>query len=411
MSDTEQAEIEQPFISHLLELRDRLLRMILAVLVFFVAMFPFANDIYVFIAEPLMSHLPEGTSMIATQVASPFLTPFKMSLVGSLFLAMPYILFQFWGFVAPGLYHHEKRLAVPLIASSIVLFYLGMIFAYYVVFPLVFAFLTGTAPDGVAVMTDIAAYLDFVITLFFAFGIAFEVPIATIVLVMMGVTTPEKLRQKRPYIIVGAFVIGMFLTPPDIISQTLLALPMWILFEFGVFFSSAFVKKEDDEADDEAEASADVTEAAEAAATSSGNPASNAVKPAAAAATAGSSSATADEQLAASYPEDYVPLSDEEMEAELDRLDEDDDEEDDDEEDDDEEDDDYYNDYDDHSGDGSNEASGENLVDVKLAQVMEYREEENLTAARALLYEVLEEGDEAQIKVARNILSQLDSND
>jgi len=406
MSDTEQAEIEQPFISHLLELRDRLLRMILAVLVFFVAMFPFANDIYVFIAEPLMSHLPEGTSMIATQVASPFLTPFKMSLVGSLFLAMPYILFQFWGFVAPGLYHHEKRLAVPLIASSIVLFYLGMIFAYYVVFPLVFAFLTGTAPDGVAVMTDIAAYLDFVITLFFAFGIAFEVPIATIVLVMMGVTTPEKLRQKRPYIIVGAFVIGMFLTPPDIISQTLLALPMWILFEFGVFFSSAFVKKEDDEADDEAEASADVTEAAEAAATSSGNPASNAVKPAAAAATAGSSSATADEQLAASYPEDYVPLSDEEMEAELDRLDEDDDE-----EDDDEEDDDYYNDYDDHSGDGSNEASGENLVDVKLAQVMEYREEENLTAARALLYEVLEEGDEAQIKVARNILSQLDSND
>ena len=402
MSDTEQAEIEQPFISHLLELRDRLLRMILAVLVFFVAMFPFANDIYVFIAEPLMSHLPEGTSMIATQVASPFLTPFKMSLVGSLFLAMPYILFQFWGFVAPGLYHHEKRLAVPLIASSIVLFYLGMIFAYYVVFPLVFAFLTGTAPDGVAVMTDIAAYLDFVITLFFAFGIAFEVPIATIVLVMMGVTTPEKLRQKRPYIIVGAFVIGMFLTPPDIISQTLLALPMWILFEFGVFFSSAFVKKEDDEADDEAEASADVTEAAEAAATSSGNPASNAVKPAAAAATAGSSSATADEQLAASYPEDYVPLSDEEMEAELDRLDEDDDEEDDY---------DYYNDYDDHSGDGSNEASGENLVDVKLAQVMEYREEENLTAARALLYEVLEEGDEAQIKVARNILSQLDSND
>jgi len=404
MSDTEQAEIEQPFISHLLELRDRLLRMILAVLVFFVAMFPFANDIYVFIAEPLMSHLPEGTSMIATQVASPFLTPFKMSLVGSLFLAMPYILFQFWGFVAPGLYHHEKRLAVPLIASSIVLFYLGMIFAYYVVFPLVFAFLTGTAPEGVAVMTDIAAYLDFVITLFFAFGIAFEVPIATIVLVMMGVTTPEKLRQKRPYIIVGAFVIGMFLTPPDIISQTLLALPMWILFEFGVFFSSAFVKKEDDEADDEEEASADVTEAAEAATASSDNSDSDAVKPAAAAATAGSSSATADEQLAATYPEDYEPLSDEEMEAELDRLDEDDDEEDNDDYD-------YYNDYDDHSGDGSNEASGENLVDVKLAQVMEYREEENLTAARALLYEVLEEGDETQIKVARNILSQLDSND
>ena len=405
MSDNEQAEIEQPFISHLLELRDRLLRMVLAVLVFFVAMFPFANDIYVFIAEPLMAHLPEGTSMIATQVASPFLTPFKMSLVGSLFLAMPYILYQFWGFVAPGLYHHEKRLAVPLMASSIVLFYLGMIFAYYVVFPLVFAFLTGTAPEGVAVMTDIAAYLDFVLTLFFAFGLAFEVPIATIVLVAMGVTTPDKLRQKRPYIIVGAFVIGMFLTPPDIISQTLLALPMWILFEFGVFFSAAFVKKDSDEEDedepnqDQEEATPDVSESADS---------KEAFMPAAAAAAVGgSSSATADEQLASSYPEDYVPLSDEEMEAELDRLDEDDDEE---YEDDDDEDD-IYSDHDDHSGDGGNEASGENLVDVKLAQVMEYREEENLQAARALLYEVLEEGDDSQIKVARNILAQLDSDD
>jgi sec-independent protein translocase protein TatC len=411
MSDTDQAEIEQPFISHLLELRDRLLRMVLAVLVFFVAMFPFANDIYVFIAEPLMTHLPEGTSMIATQVASPFLTPFKMSLVGSLFLAMPYILYQFWGFVAPGLYHHEKRLAVPLMASSIVLFYLGMVFAYYVVFPLVFAFLTGTAPEGVAVMTDIAAYLDFVLTLFFAFGLAFEVPIATIVLVVMGVTTPDKLRQKRPYIIVGAFVIGMFLTPPDIISQTLLALPMWILFEFGVFFSAAFVKKDNDEEDedepDQEEAAPDVSEVAETVSSSDESAADSkeAFMPAAAAAAAGSSSsATADEQLASSYPEDYVPLSDEEMEAELDRLDEDDDEEY-------EEDDDIYSDHDDHSGDGGNKASGENLVDVKLAQVMEYREEENLQAARALLYEVLEEGDDSQIKVARNILAELDRDD
>jgi sec-independent protein translocase protein TatC len=409
MSETEQAEIEQPFISHLLELRDRLLRMILAILAFFVVMFPFANDIYVFIAEPLMAHLPEGTSMIATQVASPFLTPFKMSLVGALFLAMPYILLQFWGFVAPGLYQHEKRLAMPLIASSIVLFYLGMIFAYYVVFPLVFAFLTGTAPEGVAVMTDIAAYLDFVLTLFFAFGLAFEVPIATIVLVMMGVTTPDKLREKRPYIIVGAFVIGMFLTPPDVISQTLLAMPMWILFEFGVFFSSAFVRKDDDEEDEEQQAAADVNEAAPTVTTRStgaGSKSENTIMPAAAAASAGSSPATADEQLAAkNYPEDYVPLTDEEMEAELDRLDDDDDEgyeyyEDD-----------IYSDYDDHSGDGSNEASGDNLVDVKLAQVMEYREEENLPAARALLYEVLEEGDETQVKVARNILAQLDSGD
>jgi len=406
MSDTEQAGIEQPFISHLLELRDRLLRMVLAVLVFFVAMFPFANDIYVFIAEPLMAHLPEGTSMIATQVASPFLTPFKMSLVGSLFLAMPYILYQFWGFVAPGLYHHEKRLAVPLMASSIVLFYLGMIFAYYVVFPLVFAFLTGTAPEGVAVMTDIAAYLDFVLTLFFAFGLAFEVPIATIVLVAMGVTTPEKLRQKRPYIIVGAFVIGMFLTPPDIISQTLLALPMWILFEFGVFFSAAFVKKDDNEEEqddtDEENTRPEVTESPVA-----NSESKNTIMPAAAAAAADASSATADEQLAAAYPEDYVPLSDAEMEAELDRLDEDDDEEYDYEDDED----DIYSDHDDHSGDGGSQASGENLVDIKLAQVMEYREEENLQAARALLYEVLEEGNDAQIKVARNILAQLDSDD
>ncbi len=400
MSDDQQAEIEQPFISHLLELRDRLLRMILAILVFFVAMFPFANDIYTFIAEPLMVHLPEGTSMIATQVASPFLTPFKMSLVASVFLAMPYILYQFWSFVAPGLYNHEKRLAVPLMASSIVLFYTGMVFAYFVVFPLVFGFLTGAAPDGVAVMTDITSYLDFVLTLFFAFGVAFEVPIATIVLVMMGVTTPEKLREKRPYIIVGAFVIGMFLTPPDIISQTLLALPMWVLFEVGVFFSVAVVKRkkerqEQEEAEEEtgptASAGSEVSE--------------NSIHPQAAAATAtaaASGKATATEQVAASFPDDFKPLSDEEMEAELDRLDEEDDEEDDE---------DVYHDYDDHSGDGGQEASGENPVDIKLIQVMEYREENNEQAARALLYEVLEEGDEDQVRVARNILVQLDTED
>ena len=230
-------EQEQPFISHLLELRDRLLRMLLAVLVIFVVLFPFANDIYTWVASPLMAHLPAGTSMIATEVASPFLTPFKLSLVAAIFLAMPFILYQFWAFVAPGLYQHEKRLAMPLLVSSVVLFYVGMLFAYFVVFPLVFGFLTGTAPEGVAVMTDIARYLDFVLTLFFAFGLAFEVPIATILLVATGVTTPESLAGKRPYIIVGAFAIGMLLTPPDVISQTLLALPMWVLFELGVIFS------------------------------------------------------------------------------------------------------------------------------------------------------------------------------
>jgi sec-independent protein translocase protein TatC len=404
MSEKEQAEIEQPFISHLLELRDRLLRMILAILVFFVAMFPFANEIYVFVAEPLMVHLPEGTSMIATQVASPFLTPFKMSLVASVFLAMPYILYQFWSFVAPGLYKHEKRMVVPLMVSSILLFYLGMVFAYFVVFPLVFGFLTGTAPEGVAVMTDIASYLDFVLTLFFAFGIAFEVPIATIVLVMMGVTTPEKLRQKRPYIIVAAFVIGMFLTPPDVISQTLLAMPMWVLFEFGVFFSAAFVKKKKSEDEDEMQFYDDTPDSQ-----NTIHPAPATVAAAAASASTSASEATdspsqktAAEQIADNYPDDYTPLSDEEMEAELDRMEAEDDEDDED---------DIYSDYDDHSGDGDDQASSTNLVDIKLAQVMEYRDEENITAARALLYEVLEEGDESQIKVARNILAQLDSDD
>lgn len=406
MSEQAQADSEQPFISHLLELRDRLLRMVLGILVFFVAMFPFANEIYVFIAEPLMAHLPEGTSMIATQVASPFLTPFKMSLVASVFLAMPYILYQFWSFVAPGLYQHEKRMAVPLMVSSILLFYLGMVFAYFVVFPLVFGFLTGTAPEGVAVMTDIASYLDFVLTLFFAFGIAFEVPIATIVLVMIGATTPEKLRQKRPYIIVAAFIVGMFLTPPDVISQTLLAMPMWVLFEFGVFFSAAFVKKKEEE-DEEDEVDND-----EAAYEDRMNE-ENSIHPAPATATAGSASVesstsaestteaeTASEQVANSYPDDYKPLTDEEMEAELDRMEAEEDD-----------DDDIYSDYDDHSGDGDEKAADTNLVDVKLAQVMEYRDEENISAARALLYEVLEEGDESQIKVARNILAQLDSDD
>lgn len=408
MSEDQQAEIEQPFISHLLELRDRLLRMILAILIFFVAMFPFANDIYVFIAEPLMVHLPEGTSMIATQVASPFLTPFKMSLVASVFLAMPYILYQFWSFIAPGLYSHEKRLAMPLLFSSIILFYAGMVFAYYVVFPLVFGFLTGTAPDGVAVMTDITSYLDFVLTLFFAFGIAFEVPIATIVLVMMGMTTPEQLRSKRPYIIVAAFVIGMFLTPPDIISQTLLAMPMWVLFEIGVFFSAAFVKQKKERQETETDEAGQQDELTPADIVSQ----ENKIHPQAATVSAGSaatgssanaSTKTATEQRLDSYPDDFTPMTDDEMEAELDRLDADDDEEDDEY--------DYYSDYDDHSGDGGQEASGENLVDVKLAQVMEYRDEGNEQAARALLYEVLEEGDETQIKVARNILVQLDSQD
>jgi len=236
---------EQPFMSHLVELRDRLLRCVMVVLVVMVALLPFANDLYTFIAEPLLKHLPAGTSMIATEVASPFLTPFKLALVLAIFASLPFIFYQIWAFVAPGLYQHERRMVLPLVVSSTFLFYLGMVFAYFVVFPLVFGFFTSTAPEGVAVMTDIARYLDFVLKLFFAFGVAFEVPIATIVLVSMGVTTPEALVAKRPYVIIIAFVVGMLLTPPDVISQTLLALPMWVLFEIGIFFSRAIVRRRD----------------------------------------------------------------------------------------------------------------------------------------------------------------------
>ena len=233
MTDTEKNQDQaQPLVSHLTELRDRLLRCVLAILVVFFSLFYFANDIYYFVSEPLRVLLPEGTSMIATEVASPFLTPFKLTLVVSLILAMPIILYQVWGFIAPGMYRSEKRIAIPLLASSIVLFYAGLAFAYYVVFPLIFGFFSGVGPEGVAYTPDIARFLDIVLKLFFAFGVAFEIPIATILLIWAGITTPETLSEKRPYIVVGCFVFGMLLTPPDIISQALLALPMWLLFEF-----------------------------------------------------------------------------------------------------------------------------------------------------------------------------------
>jgi sec-independent protein translocase protein TatC len=249
---------EQPFMSHLMELRDRVLRMVLAILVVFLLLMPFANKLFSLLAGPLTAHLPEGSSMIAIEVASPFLIPFKLTLVLAIFLAMPLILYQVWGFVAPGLYRHERRKVMPLLVSSTLLFYAGAAFAYFVVFPLIFAFLTGTAPEGVSVMTDIGKYLDFVLTLFFAFGVAFEVPIATILLVWGGVVTPATLRKQRPYVIVGAFVIGMLLTPPDVISQTLLALPMWILYEMGIILSRYFVREQP--AGDEAESATMATD-------------------------------------------------------------------------------------------------------------------------------------------------------
>ena len=247
-SDKQSAEFaEQPLITHLIELRDRLLRVVLAILIIFLLLVPFANELFILLSGPLTAILPEGSSMIAIEVASPFLIPFKLTLFLALFLAMPFVLYQAWAFIAPGLYQNERRLVMPLMASSTFLFYAGAAFAYFVVFPLVFAFFTGTAPEGVSVMTDISRYLDFVLTLFFAFGIAFEVPIVVIVLVWTGMVTRTALREKRPYIIVGAFVIGMLLTPPDIISQTLLAVPVWLLFELGVFFSGWFVPEQADE--------------------------------------------------------------------------------------------------------------------------------------------------------------------
>jgi len=229
MNEPESTDQPLPLIVHLTELRDKLLRALLAVLLFFICLFPFANDIYTFVSEPLRAILPSGAGMIATDVTSPFFTPFKLSLVAAIFLAMPYVLYQAWSFIAPGMYRHEKRLAIPLLASSIILFYAGVAFA------LIFGFFTSVAPPDITIMTDINSYLDFVLKLFFAFGLAFEIPIAVILLIWAGVTTPEALTSKRPYIIVGCFVVGMVLTPPDVFSQTLLAVPMWLLFEAGIY--------------------------------------------------------------------------------------------------------------------------------------------------------------------------------
>jgi sec-independent protein translocase protein TatC len=241
------ADKEQPLIAHLIELRQRVMRIVLFVLVIFAGLFYFANDLYAYLSAPLTALLPEGTSMIATDVTSPFFAPFKLALVLAVFIGIPYILHQIWSFIAPGLYENEKHLAVPLLISSIFLFYAGIAFAYFVVFPLVFGFFTSVGPENVAVMTDISSYLNFVLKLFFAFGVVFEIPIATLLLIWSGATTAESLGQKRAYVIVGCFVVGMLLTPPDIISQSLLALPMWLLFEVGLILGRIFVRNTDEE--------------------------------------------------------------------------------------------------------------------------------------------------------------------
>jgi sec-independent protein translocase protein TatC len=240
---------EGTLLSHLVELRSRLLKVSAAVIVMFIGLLPFSKHIFEVVSAPLVEVLPGG-QMIATEVASPLLTPFKLTFFVALFIAMPVVLYQLWAFVAPGLYKKEKSFAFPLLASSILLFYAGISFAYFVVFPLIFGFMTAVAPDGVEVMTDISSYLSFITMIVLAFGLAFEVPIATVLMVWTGLTTPAKLAKARPYVFLMAFVVGMFLTPPDIISQTLLAVPVYLLYELGIIMSRIFAPRRE-KADDE----------------------------------------------------------------------------------------------------------------------------------------------------------------
>lgn len=232
-----QEQAPESFVSHLIELRNRLLWAVGTVLFIFICLVPFASELYEWFAKPLLSSLPQGGTMISTEPHGPFFIPFKFAFATAFALAIPMVLYQIWAFVAPGLYVNEKRLALPLVVSSTALFYCGIMFAYYVVFPLIFTFFVGMAPEGVAVMTDISSYMSFALKLFFAFGFAFEVPVATVLLARLGVVSPDNMAKQRPYIILGAFVIGMLMTPPDIFSQIFLAVPVCLLFEVGLFFA------------------------------------------------------------------------------------------------------------------------------------------------------------------------------
>ena len=245
MADQKNSMEKLPLVQHLIELRRSLLRSVIAIVVFFVVLFPFADEVYNFIAAPIVQAIP-GSNLIAIGVISPFLTPLKMSLIIAIYIAMPYLLYQLWMFIAPALYRHEKRLILPLVVSSTLLFYAGLVFSFYIVFPVIFGFLAGVGPDSVNFAPDIQYYLDFILKVSFAFGVAFEVPVVTILLIIFGVTTPQKLKKNRSYIIVGSFVIGMILTPPDVISQFLIAIPIWLLFEAGLIFSSFFRVRESD---------------------------------------------------------------------------------------------------------------------------------------------------------------------
>ncbi len=241
---------EMTFVQHMIELRDILLRSVIAIFVIFLGLFPFANEVYSFVATPIINTLPAGSNLIATGVISPFLTPLKMSLILSVYIVMPYLLYQGWSFIAPALYKHEKQMIAPLVISSSILFYTGLVFSFYIVFPVIFGFLSSVGPDIVKFAPDMQNYWDFALKVSFAFGVAFEVPIATILLIMFGATTVEKLKSNRPYVIIGAFVLGMLLTPPDIISQTLIAIPMWLLFEAGLIFAPMFKRQKPDQPTD-----------------------------------------------------------------------------------------------------------------------------------------------------------------
>ncbi len=239
MAEKSQQLEKMSIVQHLVELRSALLRSVIAIVIFFLVLFPFADDIYTFIAAPIVQAIP-GSNLIAIGVISPFLTPLKMSLILAIYLAMPYLLYQLWSFAAPALYRHEKKLIMPLVISSTILFYAGLLFSFYIVFPVIFTFLSSVGPDSVDFAPDIQYYLDFILKVSFAFGVAFEVPIATILLIMFGATTPERLKKNRSYIIIGSFALGMVLTPPDVISQVLIAIPIWLLFEAGLFFAPFF---------------------------------------------------------------------------------------------------------------------------------------------------------------------------
>jgi sec-independent protein translocase protein TatC len=243
MSEESESLASGTLISHLLELRNRLIRSLLAVLIVFVPCAVFKNEIFTALAQPLLDKLPQGGTLIATGVISPFMTPFKLAFFVALFLAMPFVLYQVWSFIAPGLYRREKRFAIPLMASSILLFYAGIAFAYFLVFPVMFAFFAQTTPQGVALMTDISNYMDFILAMFFAFGVAFEIPVAVVLLVLTGFVSVEKLRENRGYVLIGVFIIAAILTPPDAISQCMMAIPMYLLYEGGIFFARLLARQ------------------------------------------------------------------------------------------------------------------------------------------------------------------------